>query len=449
MKQGAGRQRGACGARVKIGNQLLFACAFAFIMSPSELLASADTPLPAKTAFAYSVSHTVKPLPDSVIERVATPEVDSIDDVDNTAVETHEPPVDVRIGAPRPMSRNGLCSAMASVAKANNLPIPFFANLIWSESSFDTKTISRAGALGIAQFMPKTANEFGLINPFEPIHALNVAGKFVRELYQQFGNIGLAAAAYNAGPRRVIAWMAKRGELPAETRAYVIKITGRPAEDWTAPDVKKDPEMTLLPAKAPCVEVAEAVKAQSKTVHTAKLMMDIASAARETRDKQEEAAPDVIGPIAEAGWRTRALRMVRTMLQRLEEKEAATKVAVRKAIRLAAKDLSHDEDKAPSRNARRSAVQIVDGRSSTKTPDKTPEKAVVALAAAKPELTKPEPTKPAELIEAKFEPNAAPKTDGKGEAAEQAKPVTAKSQHRRRSYSTNRFAYSNSLNRPF
>ena len=63
------------------------------------------------------------------------------------------------------------------MAQANSLPVPFFANLIWQESSFDTRTISRAGAQGIAQFMPQTAVQFGLINPFEPIHALNVAGK--------------------------------------------------------------------------------------------------------------------------------------------------------------------------------------------------------------------------------------------------------------------------------
>ena len=107
------------------------------------------------------------------------------------------------------------------MARANDLPIPFFANLIWQESNFDVKSISRAGALGVAQFMPQTANEHGLINPFEPIHALHAAGKFLRRLQAQFGNLGLAAAAYNAGPGRVSNWMAKRGGLPGETRNYV------------------------------------------------------------------------------------------------------------------------------------------------------------------------------------------------------------------------------------
>ena len=52
-----------------------------------------------------------------------------------------------------------MCNAVVSVARANDLPIPFFANLIWQESNFDVTSISRAGAFGVAQYMPQTANE--------------------------------------------------------------------------------------------------------------------------------------------------------------------------------------------------------------------------------------------------------------------------------------------------
>ena len=61
-----------------------------------------------------------------------------------------------------------------------------------SQVSFRSRTISPAGALGIAQ-----------LNPFEPLHALFAAGKLLRRLNDRFGNLGLAAAAYNAGPQRV------------------------------------------------------------------------------------------------------------------------------------------------------------------------------------------------------------------------------------------------------
>ena len=59
----------------------------------------------------------------------------------------------------RTPSRDSLCNTIVAVARANDLPIPFFANLIWQESSFRSRTISPAGALGMAQFIPEAAVE--------------------------------------------------------------------------------------------------------------------------------------------------------------------------------------------------------------------------------------------------------------------------------------------------
>jgi hypothetical protein len=277
-------------ARVKFGKRLI---AFTLFMVPStQLFASTEISPATATSFAYRTSHPAVPLPESVIESIVDSESDA-----SAVFELETPPaptVEPSVGAPRIQSRSEVCGAVASVAKANDLPVPFFANLIWQESSFNSRTISRAGAQGIAQFMPRTAAKFGLINPFEPIHALNVAGKFLRDLRDQFGNLGLAAAAYNAGPGRVVAWMAKRAELPGETRQYVQRITGRPAEDWTSADAKSDPETTLMPAKAPCTEVAEAVRRQEKFVRIARLMSEIARAAAApvTEAMEADAAPE-------------------------------------------------------------------------------------------------------------------------------------------------------------
>jgi hypothetical protein len=80
--------------------------------------------------------------------------------------------------------------------------------------------------------MPGTARWRGLSNPFEPAEALDEAARWLRELSEQFGNLGLAAAAYNAGPRRVKDWIEGHGQLPNETRLYVRIITGRAAEEW-------------------------------------------------------------------------------------------------------------------------------------------------------------------------------------------------------------------------
>ncbi len=122
-------------------------------------------------------------------------------------------------------------------AKAHDLPLEFFARVIWQESRFQpdvTGPVTRNGqrALGIAQFMPGTANERRLLDPFDPIQALPKSAEFLAELRGQFGNLGLAAAAYNAGPRRVREWLAGTGPMPSETRRYVSDITGMSVDDW-------------------------------------------------------------------------------------------------------------------------------------------------------------------------------------------------------------------------
>jgi hypothetical protein len=124
------------------------------------------------------------------------------------------------------------CKSLESAALMHGLPLEFFRRLIWQESNCDPNSVSRAGALGVAQFMPGTARWRGLSDPLEPTEALNESARWLRELSDQFGNLGLAAAAYNAGPRRVKDWIEGRGRLPNETRAYVRVITGRSVEEW-------------------------------------------------------------------------------------------------------------------------------------------------------------------------------------------------------------------------
>lgn len=153
----------------------------------------------------------------------------------------------------RTVSREEICNSVAAAAQAHDLPIAFLASLVWQESRFEPKAVSPVGAQGIAQFMPRTATAYGVADPFDPIEALPGSAKFLRELFEQFGNLGLAAAAYNAGPKRVLDWMAKRGNLPAETRTYVLNITGRPADQWVT---KIDNTGFKIPARTPCQTLA-------------------------------------------------------------------------------------------------------------------------------------------------------------------------------------------------
>jgi len=139
-------------------------------------------------------------------------------------------------------------------ALSNDLPVPFFIRLIYQESTFRPAAISMAGALGIAQFMPETAAHRRLDNPFDPAQAIPASAKLLRDHYRRFGNLGLAAAAYNAGPRRVDDWRAKKGPMPQETQDYVKVITGFPVESWTMP-LAGGPAVKL-PQGAPCQESA-------------------------------------------------------------------------------------------------------------------------------------------------------------------------------------------------
>ena len=109
--------------------------------------------------------------------------------------------------------------------------------MIWQESRFQSDAVgpvTRSGqrAQGIAQFMPGTASERRLLDPFDPVQALPKSAEFLSELRDQFGNLGLAAAAYNAGPRRVQEWLAGTGCMPQETRNYVVAITGSTVDEW-------------------------------------------------------------------------------------------------------------------------------------------------------------------------------------------------------------------------
>jgi hypothetical protein len=131
------------------------------------------------------------------------------------------------------------CLLLESAALANGLPVEFFVRLIWRESRFRPTAVgpsTRSGkhALGIAQFMPTTAAERSLLDPFNPIEALPKAAEFLKDLRSQFGNLGLAAAAYNAGSGRVRAWMVGAASMPTQTRAYVEAVTGNSVDEWAA-----------------------------------------------------------------------------------------------------------------------------------------------------------------------------------------------------------------------
>ncbi len=177
-------------------------------------------------------------------------------------VPSEAPPPD----AVRNLSREELCEALASAAQANDLPVGFFVRLIWQESRFIATAVSRAGAQGVAQFMPAVAAEVGLSDPFDPLQALPKSAEFLRTLRRELGNLGLAAAAYNAGTGRIKSWLERRAKLPQqmrgrarlpkETHHYVTTITGHAPEYW----INGSPENVdfATAARVPCRDEIEA-----------------------------------------------------------------------------------------------------------------------------------------------------------------------------------------------
>jgi hypothetical protein len=166
------------------------------------------------------------------------------------------------ISAPAPADKplaDKLCRTIEEAAADNGLPVEFFTRLIWQESRFDPNAQSSKGAQGIAQFMPRTAGGRGLLTPFEPVEALRESASYLAELRKTFGNLGLAAAAYNAGPGRVDGWLKGRGGLPAETRAYVRIITGRGADEWSSP-TPPSWEGAEIPHGVPCAQLVNLMR---------------------------------------------------------------------------------------------------------------------------------------------------------------------------------------------
>ena len=214
------------------------------------LLASAEDPAPATT-------------------NVAPPSAD----------EPAIPPPKPEDAARESEAREAMCLMIELAARASSLPLEFFARVIWQESRFQSDAVgpvTRNGqrAQGIAQFMPGTANERGLLDPFNPVQALPKSAEFLSELRDQFGNLGLAAAAYNAGPKRVQDWLAGSGYMPQETRNYVLRDYGlerrrlgggRPQRQ----DARTRPDIELPRVDGAVEARAQSVRHGARTAHHA------------------------------------------------------------------------------------------------------------------------------------------------------------------------------------
>ena len=109
------------------------------------------------------------------------------------------------------------------VARQHGIPENIFLRLVQQESGWNISAVSSAGALGLAQLMPETAQRLG-VDPADPRQNLEGGARYLRQQYDRFRSWRLALAAYNAGPEAV----QKYSGVPpyAETQGYVLAIMG-------------------------------------------------------------------------------------------------------------------------------------------------------------------------------------------------------------------------------
>jgi soluble lytic murein transglycosylase-like protein len=129
----------------------------------------------------------------------------------------------------RPKRRGGGIDAnrfdryIDEAATLNDVAFPLLKAVIRAESAFDPKAVSKKGALGLMQIMPENLEAFRVHDPFDPWQNIMGGARYLKVLIQRFnGQVPLALAAYNAGPRMVDT---HRGIPPIpETEEYVKRV---------------------------------------------------------------------------------------------------------------------------------------------------------------------------------------------------------------------------------
>lgn len=133
-----------------------------------------------------------------------------------------------------------------AAAKEWNVHPQLLRAIAQQESGGNPRAVSRAGATGVMQIMPATGKELGVTDLTDPTQSIYGGAKYLSQMLDRYQRPELALAAYNAGPGRVDAFIAGRGQLPNETQAYVPAVTGHYRRmTQTVADRRPAPEMSV------------------------------------------------------------------------------------------------------------------------------------------------------------------------------------------------------------
>ena len=112
---------------------------------------------------------------------------------------------------------------ISKASERYGISFPLLKAIIQAESDFDPKAVSKKGAMGLMQIMPKNFKLLGLKDPFDPTQNINAGARYFRQLYDRFdGKLALSLAAYNAGPKAVDRY--KTIPPYEETEEYVRRV---------------------------------------------------------------------------------------------------------------------------------------------------------------------------------------------------------------------------------
>lgn len=138
-----------------------------------------------------------------------------------------------------------LIALVDEIALAEGVDTHLARAIIQAESAFNYKARSKAGALGLMQLMPSTAERFGVLDPFDPRQNISGGVKYLKWLHGYYeGNLTKVVAAYNAGEGAV---NRHKGIPPyRETLAYVPKVLDLYRRKAVQPDPKQAGSMAML-----------------------------------------------------------------------------------------------------------------------------------------------------------------------------------------------------------
>ena len=126
-------------------------------------------------------------------------------------------------------TKNEINNIIENTAQKYGVDGNFIKAIVGQESSFNPQAVSKAGAMGLMQLMPKTSESLGVKNPFDVLENIDGGTRYIKKLIDSFGgNKELALSAYNGGisrmNKRSVDTIEEINKMPMETQNYVDKV---------------------------------------------------------------------------------------------------------------------------------------------------------------------------------------------------------------------------------